>query len=65
MIVIVDAGIAANDESDYYNDAQDAKALIMSSINSDEFEGALTAKVWPEHTVFLDFWNTEAHKIWA
>ena len=66
MIVIVDAGISAdNTDNKYYKDAQSNKVLIQSSINSDEFEGALTAKVWPNHTVFLDFWNENATKIWA
>lgn len=66
MIVIVDAGIAANDSSNYYLDAQEKNVLIKSSINPEgEFEGALTAKVWPDHTVFLDFWADDAKKIWA
>lgn len=25
----------------------------------------MTAKVWPDHTVFLDFWAEDAKKIWA
>lgn len=65
MVVIVDAGIAANENSSYYNDAQEANALIKSTINPDFYEGALTAKVWPNHTVFLDFFNGEAANIWS
>jgi hypothetical protein len=54
------------DSSNYYLDAQEKNVLIKSSINPEgEFEGALTAKVWPDHTVFLDFWADDAKKIWA
>ena len=65
MIVILDAGISAEDDSSYFNDAQDNDALIRSSINTLDFDGTLSAKVWANHTVFLDFWDEDAKRIWA
>lgn len=68
MIVIVDAGISADDENDkYWKLAQEGDYLVKTSLdeNKDKFNGALSTTVWPKHTVFLDFFNDEGvKKIW-
>ena len=67
MIVIVDAGLSAdNATNDYFRDALSKNALIRSSIQNDEenFGGVLVSHVWPNKTVFLDFFNPDAADIW-
>jgi alpha-glucosidase (family GH31 glycosyl hydrolase) len=65
VIPILDAGLSADNLDDvYYKSAQTKKALIQSTVNPDKFQGALTAKVWPTATVFLDFFKSDAKVIW-
>jgi len=67
MIVIVDAGISADDENNqYFRDALSKNALIRSSINVSEetYGGVLVSHVWPNKTVFLDFFSDDAADIW-
>lgn len=65
MIVIVDAGISADDsENKYYAQASAGNKLIKSSLYPEKFNGALSTTVWPNHTVFLDFFDDDAAKIW-
>lgn len=67
MIVIVDAGISADDpDNKYFTDALSKNALIRSSIDVSEetFGGVLVSHVWPNKTVFLDFFSDDAADIW-
>jgi alpha-glucosidase len=65
MVVIVDAGISADDITNkYFAQAATQDLLIKSSIHPDKFNGALSTTVWPNHTVFLDFLSPNATKIW-
>jgi alpha-glucosidase (family GH31 glycosyl hydrolase) len=65
MIVIVDAGISADDVNNkYYIAAQEKKVLMKSLINPTKFQGALSTHVWPKHTVFLDFFAKESADVW-
>ena len=67
MIVIVDAGISADDPNNtYFRDALTKNALIRSSIDvsEDTFGGVLVSHVWPNKTVFLDFFSDDAADIW-
>ncbi len=36
----------------------------MSSMNPSEFQGAISQKVWANHTVFLDWFNSNASLVW-
>jgi alpha-glucosidase len=67
MIVIIDAGISADDpDNKYFTDALSKNALIRSSIDVSEetFGGVLVSHVWPNKTVFLDFFSDDAADIW-
>jgi alpha-glucosidase len=67
MIVIVDAGLSADDDNNkYFQDALTKNALIRSSIDVSEetFGGVLVSHVWPNKTVFLDFFSDDAADIW-
>ena len=66
MVVIVDAGLSADKlDNKYYRAAQDKKVLVQSLIHPDKFEGALSMHVWPNHTVFLDFFSEDAADVWG
>ena len=66
MVVIVDAGLSADKlDNKYYKAAQEKNALIKSLIHPDKFQGALATHVWPNHTVFLDFFSDDAADVWA
>jgi len=66
MIPIIDAGISADLESNpYYIYAKQNDLLLKSLINPDtEFGGAAVQKVWPNNTVFLDWFNDEVVNVW-
>ena len=67
MIVIVDAGLSADDvDNKYFKKALTKNALIMSSINDSEesFEGVLVSHVYSNKTVFLDFFSDDSADIW-
>jgi hypothetical protein len=36
----------------------------MSTIHTDKFNGAISQKVWADHTVFLDWFNSNAAIVW-
>ena len=62
LILILDGGISAEDPNNkYFKAAKDASALIHSTV----FNDTLYQEVWPKHTVFLDWFHSEAPKIWA
>lgn len=66
MVVIVDAGLSALNPGDkYYRMGYENDLLIRSSMNPDKFNGAIVTDVWPEHTVFLDFFNQSTMSIWG
>ena len=65
MVVIVDAGISADDpRNKYFVQANAGNKLIKSFIHPDKYNGALSTTVWPKHTVFLDFMDEGACSIW-
>ena len=67
MIVVVDAGISADDvDNKYFKEALTKNALIMSSIDNSEesFGKVLVSHVWSNKTVFLDFFSDAAADIW-
>ena len=63
MVVTVGAGLSV--DGSYFANASQTDALIQSSINPDEFSGALTADVNSKKTVFLDLWSESAKNIWS
>ena len=66
MIVILDAGISGMDaQNKYFSQAAQANVLLKSAINPDVDNGFLTNHVWPNKTVFLDFFAGAARDIWA
>jgi hypothetical protein len=65
LIVIVDAGLSADDvDNKYFYEALNWNSLIMSSIDNETFGGALVSHVWSNKTVFLDFFSDSASYIW-
>ena len=57
---------ADNFQNKYYLAAQNADALIKTSIQKDNrFKGALVNRVWPNRTVFMDWFSTKAQSVWA
>ena len=64
LIVIVDAGFAADEGYDYYKDADEDKLFIKSSQNT-LFNGNLIGKVWPGKSAFLDFHNPKTTDFWV
>jgi alpha-glucosidase (family GH31 glycosyl hydrolase) len=46
--------------------AQDLDVLIKSAQfdDSTEYKGALVMKVWPNHTVFIDWLSPDAGELW-
>lgn len=65
MILIVDAGISADDPSNkYWRQASENNLLIQSSMNPDKYRGALTTTVYNNHSVFLDFFSVDACMVW-
>ena len=45
--------------------ALDQKTLIMSTVFPDKYGGAISQKVWPTHTVFIDWFNSNASNVWG
>lgn len=66
MVVILDAGLSADDlDNQYYKMAQDLGVTVQSSINKGGvYNGSLVMKVWPNHTVFLDWFNSDTSTVW-
>ena len=66
VIPIIDAGISADlSGNQYYINAKENDLLIKSLINQDtQYGGAAVMKVWPESTVFLDWFNDEVTTVW-
>lgn len=66
MVVILDAGISADDKNNkYYKMAQELDVLIKSTIHpNNDYNGALVMKVWPNHTVFIDWLHPNASTLW-
>jgi alpha-glucosidase (family GH31 glycosyl hydrolase) len=64
LVCIVDGGISADDrQNKYYQQGNSTNAFIKSAIN-DTFDGNLVQKVWPNHTVFLDWFSPNASVLW-
>lgn len=66
MVLIVDAGLSSMDVTNkYYAEALQRDLLLKSSINKDQENGILTQHVWPNKTVFLDFFDENSKDIWG
>lgn len=66
MVLIVDAGLSSEDVSNkYYSMALQNNLLLKSSVNKDEENGILTQHVWPNKTVFLDFFDENSKEVWG
>jgi len=61
LIVIIDAGLAANDSYTYYKQANEQKLLITSNKTG----GNLFGKVWPGKAAFPDFYNPKTTAYWV
>jgi alpha-glucosidase len=60
--LILDAGLSADNTSDvYFKMATERKALIRSYL----FNDTLYTKVWANHTVFLDWFHSQAAVVWG
>lgn len=65
LTLIIDAALSAeNPENEYYNKANQNKALIASTAYPNDNKGWLMQKLWPGKAVFLDFFNQTAIEIW-
>lgn len=66
MIPIIDAGISADAQGNkYYITAKENDLLLKSLINPDTvYGGAAVLKVWPNNTVFLDWFNDQVVNVW-
>lgn len=66
MVVILDAGISADKKDDpYYISGVANNTFIKSSINKDKYDGNLVTKVWPNRTVFPDWFNEHSKYLWS
>ena len=66
----MDAGLSADDVNNkYFQLAKDMDVLIKTTVHTDEvtektYGGALVMKVWPNHTVFIDWLHPNASYVW-
>lgn len=66
LSIILEAGISSSDASyKYFGQAVQENLLIMSSINPDKQEGAVTLEGLGNKTVYLDFFNDGAKQLLA
>jgi len=66
LIVVVDPGLSADAPNDkFLRQAEDAGALLQSTVNPDDFGGALVHHVYSNKTVFLDFLSDQAVEVWS
>ena len=65
LMCILDAGLSADDPSnEYLKMALDYNTLIKSTVNPDLYDSALVQHVWPNQTVFLDWFNQNSSLVW-
>lgn len=64
--MIVDAGLSADSpDNSYFSQALNNNALLLSTQNPNMTDGILTTHVWPNQTVFLDWFSQNSKTIWA
>lgn len=62
LVVILDAGLSADDVNNvYYQMALKAHTLIMSTL----YNEPLKLKVWPNETVFMDWFANASAEVWG
>jgi hypothetical protein len=62
LVVILDAGLSADDAANkYYKMALEAHTLIMSTL----YDKPIKLKVWPNETVFMDWFAQESATVWG
>jgi len=68
LVVILDAGISAdNTEDEYYKLAMKKDCLIKTNLTENQkyYNGNIALKVWPNQTLFPDWFHSEAYDFWA
>jgi alpha-glucosidase len=64
IIPILDAGISGDDTTNkYYKDATTNNLLIKSTVNTN-FDSNIAITVWPQHTLFPDYFQSATSTFW-
>ena len=67
MVVIVDAGVSADNVTQKYYDLGNSLDVFIKSgqYKSKTYNNNLILKVWPEKAVFVDWFNEKSKQLWG